>query len=292
LNSRARIGADAALLTSSISSCLVYRLEAIYVYPVKSLGGITLSEACLERRSLQYDRRWMLVDAQGQFVTQREVPALARLGTALQAGQLVIFEKERPAHQIGLPLAPPEKAMQPLMVQVWGDRCWALAYPPEINAWFSNYLRVEVQLVFMPHSTLRQVDRHYAPPKTPVSFADSFPYLLIGQASLDDLNQRLAQPVPMSRFRPNFVFSGGLPYEEDNWERFCIGEAHFLAVKPCARCTVITTDQDTGERSAEPLKTLATYRREGHRILFGKNALWTGEGSNRVHIGMLLTKGC
>ncbi len=270
----------------------MYRLEAICVYPVKSLGGITLSEARLERQGLQYDRRWMLVDAQGQFVSQREEPTLACLGTALQAEQLIIFDKQRPTHQISLPLTPHEEAMRSLIVQVWGDRCRALAYPPEVNAWFSEYLKAEVQLVFMPHSTLRQVDRHYAPPKTPVSFADGFPYLLIGQASLDDLNQRLKQPVPMSRFRPNFVFSGGQPYEEDNWEQFCIGEARFLAVKPCARCAIVTTDQDTGERSAEPLKTLATYRRQGHRILFGKNALWTGEGSNRVHIGMLLTKGC
>ncbi len=270
----------------------MYRLEAIYLYPVKSLGGIALQEAHLERRGLLYDRRWMLVDEQGRFISQREYPALARLGTALQGRLLRIFEKEAPSRFVDLAIEPPVEVREKRTVQVWGDYCRACVYPPEVNAWFSDYLHARVQLVFMPDNTLRRADGRYTPNPTTLSFADGFPYLLIGLASLEDLNRRLAQPVPMSRFRPNLVFSGGRPYEEDSWREFWIGEAQFLAVKPCARCAVVSTDQETGMRHAEPLQTLATYRRRGNRILFGQNALWTGEGSNFIRVGLQLTKGC
>ncbi|MCS7037293.1 MAG: MOSC domain-containing protein [Saprospiraceae bacterium] len=265
-----------------------YRLEAIYLYPIKSLGGIALSEARLEARGLQYDRRWMLVNAEGKFVSQREYPALTQLGTTLRQDNLVVFEKQNPQVHLQLSLTPPAHLPQ-TMVEVWSDRCQACLYGNDINEWFSDFLKANVRLAYMPDSIFRRADGRYAPPRTPVSFADGFPYLIIGQASLDDLNARLSQPVPMSRFRPNFVFSGGQPYEEDHWKRFCIGSAQFLAVKPCARCIVVTTDQDTGVRSAEPLRTLATYRQKGHRILFGQNAIWSGEGEAFVRVGMPLT---
>ncbi len=265
------------------------RLEAIYLYPIKSLGGIALSEAKLELRGLQYDRRWMLVDANGQFVSQRECPALAQLGTDLREDKLAVFEKQNPQTCLHLPLPPPKDLPQGT-VQVWGDRCRACLYGDDTNEWFSDFLKARVRLAFMPDRTLRRVDSRYTPTQMPVSFADGFPYLIVGQASLDDLNSRLQQPIPMSRFRPNFVFSGGLPYEEDTWKHFTIGHAQFLAVKPCARCVVITTDQDTGTRSAEPLRTLATYRQKGRRLLFGQNAIWLGGESTVVHIGMSLTK--
>ncbi len=168
-----------------------YRLDAIYLYPVKSLGAIALSEARLERRGLQHDRRWMLVDDEGLFISQREHPALARLGTAIEREHLIIFEKQRPAHRLALPLTPAAEAMPQQMVQVWGDRCRACVYGPEVNDWFCEFLGRRVRLVFMPNSTLRRADGRYAPAHTPVSFADGFPYLIIGQASLDDLNQRL-----------------------------------------------------------------------------------------------------
>ncbi len=267
-------------------------LEAIYVYPIKSLGGILLREAQLELRGLRYDRRWMLVDEDGRFVTQREQPALARLGTALEANQLIVFEKENPSRRLALSLAPEAVAMPARIVQVWGDRCRAQVYEKTVNEWFSDVLHTSVQLVFMPEATRRLVDGRYAQPSTPVSFADGFPYLIVGLASLDDLNRRLQQPVSVHRFRPNFVFSGGEPYEEDTWTAFAIGTAQFRAVKPCSRCAVVTIDQDTGSSSAEPLQTLATYRRQGHRILFGQNALWVGKGEHTVRIGMPLTKAC
>jgi uncharacterized protein YcbX len=137
----------------------------------------------------------------------------------------------------------------------------------------------------MPDTTRRWADGRYAPKGQHVSFADGFPFLLIGQATLDDLNSRLAQPLPMNRFRPNFVFTGGEPFEEDGWGEIEIGNWKFQCVKPCARCIIPTTDQETATRAAEPLKTLATFRKKGNKILFGQNVVWLGEGDAQVRAG-------
>jgi hypothetical protein len=174
------------------------------------------------------------------------------------------------------------------MVEVWGDRCAAKAFKGAINAWFSHILGQNIRLVLMPESTRRHADGRYAPKGQYVSFADGFPFLLAGQASLDDLNSRLVQPLPMNRFRPNFVFTGGTPFEEDTWANFSVGDQLFRAVKPCARCMVITTNQDTAERGVEPLKTLSTYRKFGNKIRFGQNTVWLGNGDATIRVGDVL----
>lgn len=283
-------------------------LSAIFVYPIKSLGGIPLQTAVVQPRGLRYDRRWMLVDEQDRFVSQREVAALATLGTAIEPPFLVVFSKKNPGLRVQIPLAPPVSEMPETTVQIWDDRCLARVHALETNAWFTEVLGAPVRLVFMPDTTVRVTDPKYARTEhvtttvqrrddagvsgIPVSFSDGYPYLIIGQASLDDLNDRLAQPLPMDRFRPNFVFTGGLPYEEDAWEAFALGDTGFRGVKPCARCAITTTDQETGVRHTEPLKTLATYRKQGHRILFGQNVIWTGSGDGIVEIGMPLSIDC
>jgi len=283
-------------------------LSAIFVYPIKSLGGIPLEAAVVQPRGLQYDRRWMLVDEHDRFVSQREVAALATLGTAIEPPFLVVFSKKKPTLRVHIPLEPPVSERPETTVQIWDDRCRARVHAPAIQAWFTEMLGASVRLVFMPDTTVRVTDPKYARAEyvaaavrrrgdavasgIPVSFSDGYPYLIIGQASLDDLNDRLAQPLPMDRFRPNFVFTGGLPYEEDAWEAFALGDTGFRGVKPCARCTITTTDQETGVRHAEPLKTLASYRQQGHRILFGQNVIWTGNGGGIVKIGMPLSIGC
>ena len=134
----------------------------------------------------------------------------------------------------------------------------------------------------MPGTTRRWADGRYAPKGQHVSFADGFPFLIIGQASLDDLNSRLEHPLPMNRFRPNFVFTGGMPFEEDTWKEFQISNFQFLCVKPCARCIIPTTDQETATRAAEPLKTLATFRKAGNKIHFGQNVVWLGAGGKTI----------
>lgn len=260
-------------------------LSEIYTYPVKSLGGIALSEAKIERRGLQYDRRWMIVDDTGRFVSQREIPRMALLGTAIEPPFLTVFWRNNPEEKVHIPLHPPANELEKLQVQIWSDRCAARVLTDDINNWFSINLGQNLRLVYMPDTTRRRADGRYAPKGHHVSFADGFPFLIIGRASLDELNKRLAQALPMNRFRPNFVFAGSEPFEEDHWKNFTIGSQPFARVKPCARCIIPTTDQDTAERAAEPLKTLATFRKTGNKILFGQNLVWLGEGEQWVRVG-------
>ena len=260
-------------------------LSEIWAYPIKSLGGIALQEAKVEPRGLKYDRRWMLVDGDGRFVSQREIPSMALLGTAVEPPHLNVFWKKNPGEKIQVPLEVPANDLEKMQVEIWDDKCSAQVFPKEINDWFSESLKQNLRLVVMPETTRRWADGRYAPQGQHVSFADGFPFLLIGQASLDDLNSRLAQPLPMNRFRPNFVFNGGAPFEEDSWKQFAINNQQFGCVKPCGRCIIPTTDQETAIRAAEPLKTLATFRQSGHKILFGQNVVWLGEGEARVRVG-------
>jgi hypothetical protein len=263
-------------------------LSEIHIYPVKSLGGIALDEARVETFGLQHDRRWMLVDRDGRFVSQREIPAMVLLGTAIEPGHLVVFVKNKPAESIRIPLNMSPETRPALEVAIWGDRCEALVLPDAVSEWFSDHLHQSLRLVHMPDSTRRWADGRYAPPGQYVSFADGYPILIIGQATLDDLNSRMEQPLPMERFRPNFVFTGGEAFEEDNWREFDISGHRFLGVKPCARCIMPTIDQQTGERAAEPLKTLNTFRKQDNKILFGQNVVWLGGDDGMVRTGDLV----
>ena len=272
------------------------QVSEIWIYPIKSLGGIALSEAVVQRRGLQYDRRWMLVDAAGKFVTQREISGMALLGTAVEAPWLTVFSKTDPTQRVRIPLELPLEGLEKVMVEVWSSRCAAQLMPVPINEWFSDVLGQALRLVQMPDTTRRAADGRYAPKAQYVSFADGFPFLIIGQASLDDLNGRLADPLPMNRFRPNLVFTGGTPFEEDQWTDFHIGDVPFKGVKRCARCVITTIDQETALRAREPLKTLATFRRVGNNIYFGQNVVWMGEAEAkaekvRVHDPVVLTGG-
>ena len=267
-----------------------YLLSEIWIYPIKSLGGIPMQEAFAEQRGLRYDRRWMLVDDAGRFVSQREIPAMALLGTAIAHPFLSVFWKKNPLEKVQIPLEIQPDELQETEVQIWDDRCSGLVFSEEINQWFSHHLGQNLRLVYMPDTSHRPADSRYAPQEHQVSFADGFPYLIIGQASLDELNSRLEQPLPMNRFRPNFVFTGGQAFEEDEWSHFTINHLPFQGVKPCARCIIPNTDQDTAFRAAEPLKTLATFRNIGNKILFGQNVLWLGKGESVVRVGDLIQR--
>lgn len=267
-------------------------LTGLHIYPVKSLGGINCQQALVQRRGLQYDRRWMVADPQtGQFVSQREIPKMALLGTAIEPPFLHIFWRDRPSERLSVPLEPSFSELEKVQATVWSQRCAARRVSADADAWLSEMLGQPLSLLQMPDTTRRAADGRYAPSKQYVSFADGFSFLVIGQASLDDLNSRLASPVPMDRFRPNFVFSGGAPFEEDTWSDFTLGNQPFRAVKPCARCVMTTIDQQTADRSAEPLRTLTSFRRSGNKVLFGQNLVWLGEdGADAwVRVGDLLT---
>ena len=252
------------------------RVSGIHVYPVKSCGGFAVERSRLDACGLMHDRRFMIVSPLGAFLTQRELPALARIGTAIIGAEL---ELACDGHTIRFPLRPLRG--KPFDVVVWGDRVRARAMSPKIDAWLAARLGEAVGLVYIPDEVIRPVDPRYASGSR-TGFADGFPLLLIGQASLDELNERLLEPVEMSRFRPNLVITGAAPYAEDGWRDVTIGAVPLRIVKPCARCAIITTDQRTGARSAEPLRTLAGYRRVGNDVMFGQNVNHLGEGEIAV----------
>lgn len=262
---------------------MTLRLASIHVYPVKSLGGFSLPTAELTDRGLQHDRRWMLVDGSGTFRTQRELAAMACLHTAPAAhGFRVTDVRDGSALELPWDLAEGE----PQRVSVWSNGVTTLRGEAAWDAWFSERLQRRVHLVYMPDKAKRRTDGRYA--KGLTSLSDGFPYLIVSQASLDDLNLRGASwahdhmtpwaQVPMDRFRPNLVIAGGTAFQEDGWKEIRIGDAAFQLVKPCARCVIITTDQNSGVRGKEPLRTLATFRSKGNKVLFGMNAVGDTKG--------------
>lgn len=261
-------------------------LSEIFIYPIKSLGGISLQTTEVERRGLKYDRRYLLVDENGMFMTQRDFPQMAFLKLSFAENGFSVFNiKNNPAMVI--PFSSTSK--ETIKVKIWKDVCNAVAVDKNLDVWFSNAISKKCSLVYMPDNEKRIVEREYIDEDHIVSFADAYPFLIIGQASLDDLNSKLTAPIPMNRFRPSFVFSQGNPYEEDNWKKFKIGSVEFEAVKPCARCVITTTDQQTAVRNDEPLKTLSTYRKINNKVLFGMNLVCHKTGTVSINENILLS---
>jgi uncharacterized protein YcbX len=244
------------------------RLAGIFVYPVKACGGVSLESARVVERGLEHDRRYMLIDRAGVFVSQRERPELCRVATRLEPGRIVLSAPG--ASELALPIALERGERTPY--RVWNSDGHALAHA-DGGRWFSDFLGDDVQLVYMPDDEHRHVNPARARADDIVSFADGYPLLLISQASLDDLNGRLLEPIEMRRFRPNLVIDGAAPYAEDGFSQLFIGELGFRAVKRCDRCSVTTVDPTTGQRGKEPLRTLAKYRLEDGKVWFGMNLI-------------------
>ncbi|QEC80129.1 MOSC domain-containing protein [Mucilaginibacter ginsenosidivorax] len=250
------------------------QISQLYIYPIKSLGGIPLTSAEVTSRGFKYDRRWMLVDEQNHFLTQREHSQMALIKVAVETDGLLVSH-----HSYGSIKVPFEFDAATLHeVAIWDDITAGVYVSHSIDDWFSNVLGTRCRLIFMPDDTERKVDQRYAQPGMITSFADAYPFLLIGQASLDDLNSRLGDALPMNRFRPNIVFTGGEAFEEDLMNHITIAGISFYGAKLCARCVMTTIDQQTGAKAKEPLKTLARYRSKDKKILFGQNLVHQGEG--------------
>jgi hypothetical protein len=266
-----------------------FLISELLIYPVKSLGGISVKSAVLTDRGFEYDRRFMLIDSHNRFVTQREFPELAFFNTAILGNQLSITDK-RDGSSVAVTLIVVEG--EQIGVQIWDDCCQAILLDSTVADWFSARLSQPVRLVYMPDDSQRPVDPAYAAKGELTSFSDGYPVLIIGAESLKDLNARLENPIPMDRFRPNIVFSGGYPHVEDTFNAFRAGDVQLQAVKPCARCVMTTTDQETGQRTAEPLKTLSKYRSQHNKIYFGQNLLASNTGEVRLgdHLIVLSTK--
>jgi uncharacterized protein YcbX len=254
-------------------------LTSIYRYPVKSLRGQSFDALDVDARGFLHDRHWMVVDRQGAFLTQRQQSRMALVDADVDAtGVLHLSAPGMPDLQVAAGTGPS------LQVRVWRDHVEARAVDAAADAWLSRFLECDCRLVEMPDGSRRPVDPAFAKEQDQVGFADGFPFLLISQASLDDLNARLDQPVPMLRFRPNLVVSGCGPYAEDGWKRIRIGDIEFRVAKPCSRCIIPTIDFATGERAREPLQTLMTYRKRDNQVYFGQNLLHDAGG--RLEVGM------
>jgi uncharacterized protein len=254
------------------------RLTALNIYPIKATHGIALAESEVDGFGLRYDRRWMVVDGAGQFLSQRSHARLALVVSSIQGDKLRVDGPGMPTLEVPLRPSPAVTTT----VAVWDDVCSASWVGEGAAEWFSEFLGCPCSLVHMGEDAVRPADPIFAPPGSRVSFADGFPFLLISEESLADLNRRLAEPLPMNRFRPNLVVAGGEPYDEDRWTRLEIGGIRFRVVKSCGRCVVTTTDQSTGERGKEPLRTLATYRKRDGEVMFGQNVLHEGPGRLRL----------
>jgi uncharacterized protein YcbX len=259
-------------------------LAALHIYPVKGLKGIDLQSARCTERGLEHDRRWMVVDSEGEFLSQREFPRMATVWTDIAEGALTLSAPDMSA--VDVPLDPRPSAT--IRVRVWHSVCDAVPVSSYADAWLSEYLRQPCRLVYMPEATRRLSNPEHAGDGKLVGFADGYAYLATSQASLDDLNARLAArgaaPVPMNRFRPNLVVSGGEAFAEDRWRELRIGSAVLRAAKPCGRCQVTTTDQTTGEVTGpEPLATLGTFRHsDKYGEMFGMNLVTVTPGEVRV----------
>lgn len=248
-----------------------YALAELHHYPVKSMQGNRLSQMHIDDFGPQWDRRFMLVDESGQFLSQRTFPLMSQLHAAFDGEVLSINGPE------GLVLAYRHFGHS-ISARVWSDQIGARVSDHSDNdAQLSALLQENVRLVYMPDSVFRQVDRDFFAADRRVSFADGFPFLLTNTASLSDLNARLADPVDMRRFRPNIVVAGDLAFQEDAWTRIRIGAVEFELVKPCSRC-VLTTIDENGKKGKEPLRTLASYRKSVHGVCFGQNMVALNEG--------------
>jgi uncharacterized protein YcbX len=260
-------------------------LSGLFIYPVKSLRGLAVPSAAVDALGLVGDRRFMVVDAQNQFLTQRTLPRMALIETALTARDLVL----RAPHggSCAVPLRAARRA-EPLSVRVWrSEGLLTEDCGVEVAVWLSDFLRLPCRLVRIGEKFRRPIVRPgSARPDDLVSFADGYPFLLLSEASLADLNNRLATPLLLDRFRPNLLVNGCEAFAEDTWSRFRIGNVNFRTDGPCARCVITTTDQRTAERGKEPLRTLATFRRDKDDptdVNFGQNLIHeTKSGALRV----------
>ena len=238
----------------------------LFEYPVKGLLGNSLSCAGVNKRGLAMDRRWMLTDESGNFLSQRQLPGLTQFLPVFHENLTI---KHLPSgSEKNINLAEFDQIRQ---VEVWGQPCSAHSTGNEINLWLSDILNRKVDLVYMDDHDLRAIES--AGQEDIVSFADGYPILLANIASLNDLNLKLTSPIEMNRFRPNIVVVGDAPFSEDNWKRIKIGDVTFKVAKKCARCHVININQVTGVSSKEPLKTLSTFRKEGNKVNFGINLI-------------------
>lgn len=252
-------------------------ISQLAIYPVKSMRQIPLKKSEIDMGGLKHDRRWMVVDANGVMLTQRQLARLCLIQPELINPEidcsLLLHAPDMPDIKVSVPDGAAKRK-----VKVWLDEVSACDGGDDIAQWLSRFLNVPCRLVYFPDNEIRIVDQTYARPEDRTAFSDGFPILLTTQASLDDLNSRMNEIIPMARFRPNIVVSGCQAFAEDHWKMLKVGDIFLRVVKPCSRCIIPSIDIASAERGGEPIKTLITYRKRDNTIIFGQNVIADGDG--------------
>lgn len=251
----------------------IYSVKEIYIYPIKSLAGISCQEALAEEMGFENDRRWMLIDADNQMITQREHRIMSQFYPQISGKKISITFKDQ-KHEFSIQ----EHLENSIEVNVWDDKSEVIEVNESTSKWFSEHLGFECKLV----KIIKNGDRKHESSKLKetfnVSLADGYPYLMIGSQSLDFLNEKLTDKITVLRFRPNLVISTETPHEEDDFTSFKIGEVNFKNIKTCERCIMVNNDPDNGKLKKEPLKTLSKYRVVNNSVLFGTNVVSLNSG--------------
>ncbi|MCC9063098.1 MOSC domain-containing protein [Flavobacterium piscisymbiosum] len=251
----------------------VYSVKEIYIYPIKSLAGISCQQALAEEMGFENDRRWMLIDADNQMITQREHRIMSQFYPQISDGKVSItFQDQK--HEFSIH----EHLDNSIKVNVWDDKSEVIEVNRSTSKWFSEHLGFECKLVKIIKNGDRKHENSKLKETFNVSLADGYPYLMIGSQSLDFLNEKLTDKITVLRFRPNIVISSQNPHEEDDFTTFKIAEVQFKNIKPCGRCIMVNNDPENGKLKKEPLKTLSKYRVVDNSVLFGTNIVSLNSG--------------
>lgn len=251
-------------------------LSNIFIYPIKSLAGIQVNKWQVTPTGLQYDRKWMLVDEQGQFLSQRRLPKMALLKTKIIGQQLIVYAPYQSNLVISLETPLPSNTKK--KINLWNKQYIAQEVSSKASQWFSDFLKQSCSLVYQCEQNIRLVDQKYALKNDQTSFSDGFPFLIVSKASLALLNQQMGLSLSIRRFRPNLIITDCTSYAEDNWRKINIGKIDFRLPKPCSRCSVPQINPDTACLGKEPLRTLARTRKWQNKVFFGQNALHNSLG--------------
>ncbi|MBE0469198.1 MAG: MOSC domain-containing protein [Methyloprofundus sp.] len=256
------------------------RLSAIFIYPIKSVTGIQVNAWEVTETGLKYDRQWMLIDSQQQFLSQRHTPKMTLIKTQIKGQQLIVSAPEQKDLTLSLE---PAQNLQTVTATVWDDQCTAQLIGSEADQWFSDFLQIPCRLVHQAKTSIRTVNQKYALANDQTAFSDGFPFLITSEASLALLNQQMGLDLSMQRFRPNLVIADCASYAEDTWRKISIGTVNFRLPKPCSRCSVPQIDPETAINNKEPLRTLSRTRKWQSKVYFGQNALHDQQGQLQIN---------
>lgn len=258
------------------------KVSELYIHPLKSAAAISVNKARIDAFGFENDRRWMLVDEKGIFLSQRQLPNMCLIKTVVTGTGISLSVPD--AKELNIT----NVTIEQRKVNIWGDICNSYDCGDEAANYLSDFLRTKCRLVCIPEDEKRQVDLEYAKKGELTGFSDGFPLLIISQASLDDLNSKLTMPVSMTRFRPNIVVSGVDAFAEDSWVNIEIAGINLRIVKPCSRCAIPSVDPLTAERSPEVIKVLRQYRMRESKVFFGQNVIADSLGMLEVGMPVIL----